>query len=257
MNTNSVSVSDPRCEKCPFRNQKRVPSSGDIRKAKYILVGEAPGRNEVVKMEPFVGETGTLLQAFFDRVDLDLHGEDFYLMNALSCQVRRKPSIPQAVACCRQRVINEILEADPRQTTLVVMGKVARDTLFPKETGGILGSRGWRKLGKFNVYVMAHPSYYLYNPDEAPMLAKDVSRIKRGRLPQIGPFELTTDVPLGPSEFITVKLPPYAYDRDSTYRATILDTHEKLKWFIRELNEVPLSSRDLISFDLETDQVDF
>ena len=30
-----------RCDYCPFRNQKKVPSVGDIHKCKYVLVGEA------------------------------------------------------------------------------------------------------------------------------------------------------------------------------------------------------------------------
>ena len=68
-----------RCDVCPFGGTK-VPSSGDPRKCKYILIGEAPGRNEVVQGEPFVGETGKLLEAFLSREGLELHGDDFYLI---------------------------------------------------------------------------------------------------------------------------------------------------------------------------------
>ena len=179
------------CDTCPFRGGKKVPSSGDPEKCKYILMGEAPGRNEVAKGEPFVGETGNLLGAFLIREGLTLHSDDFYLMNAMSCQVRGKAATPRAIVACRSRVLEEIAMIN-KDAILVVMGKNARESLYPGEQGGILGSRGWRVYDGRNVFVTVHPSFYLYNPDEAPLLVKDIIRIKRGRLPQIGPFEIAS-----------------------------------------------------------------
>lgn len=227
------------CDTCPFKSRNKVPSSGDPLKCKYILMGEAPGWNEVRLGRPFVGETGKLLEAFLTREGLELHGDDFYLMNAMSCPVRSKKQTPQAVAACRPRVLAEINAINP-DAILVVMGKNARESLYPGEQGGILGSRGWRERNGRDVFVMAHPAYYLYNPDQAPMLVKDIMRIKRGRLPQIGPFRMASHK-----------------GDDGEYIYHLLDTHEKLDAFISDRYRTPKEDRGFIAYDLETDQVDF
>lgn len=231
-----------QCEKCPFRGGVKVPSAGDPDKCKFVLIGEAPGRHEVVRKAPFVGETGRLLEAFLSRTNLELHSDDFYLMNALSCRVRSKKGVPAAVVACRPRVIEE-LEAINDDAVIVLMGANARDSLFPHEKGGVLAARGWRTWQGHDMYVMAHPSYYLYNPGQAPMLAKDIQRIARGRQPQIGPFELREG-------FRPVSI-------NTEYVATILRTSEELQKLIDRLHGADRSKFTYLAFDLETDQVDW
>lgn len=233
------------CDRCPFQTKNKVPSSGNPKLCKYILMGEAPGRNEVRKGKPFLGDTGILLAAFLARVDLKLHSDDFYLMNALSCSVRGKTKTPRAVTACRPRVLAELAEINP-EATLVLMGRNAREVLYPGEKGGILGSRGWRRWKGRDVYIMAHPSYYLYNPDQAPMLVKDVMRVKRGRLPQIGPFE---KVDHRGDDLVTIDHLGYTY--------SVLDTYEKLDWLISVLRNVPKKNRGFLAYDIESDQVDY
>jgi len=223
------------CTDCPFKGRK-VPSKGDPDTCKYVLMGEAPGNHEITKGQPFVGPTGRLLEAFYKQIGKDLRSDEFYLMNAMSCRVKRKPDESRAVAACRPRVLEE-LESINTGATIVLMGNMARESLYPSEAGGILGSRGWRKWKGRNVFVMAHPSYYLYNPDQAPMLLKDVGRVARGRLPQIGPFEFA------PTE--------------GDYAIYMLDTHEKLDEFIASLHRVPIEERGFLAYDLETDQIDY
>ncbi|MFA5526504.1 MAG: DNA polymerase [Acholeplasmataceae bacterium] len=231
-----------KCAECPFRGGKKVLSKGNPDSCKYVLVGEAPGRNEVFKGEPFVGETGTLLAAFLRQKGLDLHSEDFYLMNAMSCLVKNKKKTPQAVECCRDRVIAE-LHSINQDATIVAMGRFARDSVFGPQREGIMAWRGWHTWEGRYVYVTVHPSFYLYNPDEAPMLIKDIKRFVRGKQPQIGPFELRE-----PKDF------PAAVGK---YVGYVLDTHDKLRWFIRRMHEVPIEERGYVAVDLETDQVDF
>ena len=233
-----MSETAAKCSECPFRGRK-VPSEGNPATCKFVLMGEAPGRNEVVAGKPFVGDTGKLLAAFLTQRGYTLHSEDFYLMNAMSCAVSNKDKTEQAVRACSGRVLEE-LEAINDEATIVVMGKNARESLFPGEQGGILGSRGWREWHGRDIYITVHPSFYLYNPDEAPLIVKDVKRFTRGRQPQIGPF----------------KIVDHRAD-DDEYQAILLDTHEKLDAFISMLHRIPKEDRDFLAYDLETDQVDF
>ena len=60
------------CASCPFNAPKRVPARGNPKKARFVLIGEAPGRVELFKGRPFVGETGQLLQGVFARAGLKI-----------------------------------------------------------------------------------------------------------------------------------------------------------------------------------------
>ncbi|GAF79603.1 unnamed protein product, partial [marine sediment metagenome] len=120
--------------------------------------------------------------------------------------------------------------------TICAMGAVARDALWSDAEGGILASRGWHLWQVWHaqqpgrereVYVCAHPAYYLYNPKNAPMLLKDLQRLKRGKL--VAP----------------------------TVEPVVLDTKELLEAFIAALHSLPLEDRGFVAFDLETDQVDY
>ena len=252
------------CSNCPFRGGTKVKSAGNPATCKYVLVGEAPGYNETRTGKPFVGKTGRLLSQFFARRGLDLHGDDFYLANALSCAVKDKKKTAEAINCCRPRILNEVRQLLSREDppTLVLMGNHAKLAFFPQDTRGILASRGWREweyldelelepvqdespealavrlLKGHNIYIMTHPSYYIYNPNQAPMLVKDVNRILRGRLPQVGPFVL-------------------GYQGSLPYRAVIINSRDDLLSFLRRLKGVPLVQRGYLAFDIETDQVDW
>ena len=242
-----------KCSECPFRGTK-VPSDGNPKTCKFVLMGEAPGRNEIVAGKPFVGDTGKLMAAFLSQKGYDLHSEDFYLMNAMSCAVSNKNKTGQAVCACSGRVEAELDAINP-DAVIVVMGKNARESLYPGEQGGILGSRGWRKWHGRDIYITVHPSFFLYNPDEAPMIVKDIKRFTRGRQPQIGPFEIVEHR----VEDDEGKIPDVGskWNQESKYQAILLDTQEKLDSFISQLHRTPIEDRDFIAYDLETDQVDF
>jgi len=204
------------------------------------LIGEAPAHDEVRLGRPFVGATGRLLDKFLTRVGIE-RGE-CYITNAVLCQLPKgKRDLAQAIRCCRPRLVEELTTINTGATT-AVMGGIARDALYPDERGGILASRGWRRLPRLIVtldnegrevnveigpgrdaYVMAHPAYTLYNPNEAPMLLKDLRRLERGKCD-----------------------PPKV-------KYTVLDTHEALEKFIEQLY---WAEPGFIAFDLETDQID-
>lgn len=253
------------CENCPFKGSPRVPPSGPI-DAKYVLVGEAPGHYEVKQGKPFVGETGRLLDAFLARGGINR--SDCYFTNALQCQIprgtdKKSAKVRRAVTCCRDRLFEEL---DQTVGTIALMGAIARQAVFPHEQGGVLASRGWRTADGRDLYIMAHPAYYLYNPNEAPMLTKDLKRLKRGRQEPIGPFtvaywvkasafpELDGSVLIRGAEWMSEKGP---VPDGTSYIAYVLRRKEQLQKLLAHLHSIPMEERGYIAFDLETDQVDF
>ena len=213
------------CDQCPFRNRSKVGSEGDPATCKYILLGEAPAYDEVRKGRPFVGATGKLLTAFLQRTGISR--DECFITNAVLCQLpHNKKGLAEAIRCCRSRLLDELATINTG-ATLAVMGGIARDALYPGEKGGILASRGWRTFDGRETYVMSHPAYVLYNPNEAPLLLKDLQRLRRGRQ----------------------EAPEVEY--------VLLNTKELLEEFIASLHRVPMEERGYLAYDLETDQVDF
>lgn len=235
------------CENCPFKGSVKVNASGDIH-AKYVLVGEAPGYYEVRQGEPFVGQTGRLLDGFMTKVGISR--SDCYFTNALQCLIppgtnKKSATVRHAVTCCRERLFEEL---DQTIGTIALMGAIARQAIFPHEQGGVLASRGWYTIDHRDIYVMAHPAMYLYQPNEAPMLVKDLTRLKRGRQEQIGPFKINSD---------TGRTRSFWMEPAQQYTAYVIDTPGLLTKLLSHLHSIPMKERGYIAFDLETDQVDF
>ncbi len=122
------------CTRCPLSATRTqvVFGVGDPH-ADLMFVGEAPGRDEDLQGEPFVGRSGRLL----DRLVLEELGIDrsqFYIANVVKCRPpdNRDPKAEE-IASCRP-----YLEAQRRaiQPTVVVsLGNFATKLLLDTELG--------------------------------------------------------------------------------------------------------------------------
>ena len=71
-----------KCELCETRI-KAVPGKGNF-DADVIFVGEAPGRNEDIHGEPFVGAAGKRLDMILEDTGIDR--KDVYISNIVKCR---------------------------------------------------------------------------------------------------------------------------------------------------------------------------
>ena len=90
------------CNKCKLDKNCQTPRmtyTGDGNK-RILLIGEAPGKNEDIMGEQFIGDSGTLLRYNLDFLDIDMD-RDCWKTNAIKC---RPPSnnTPTAnqIKCC-------------------------------------------------------------------------------------------------------------------------------------------------------------
>jgi len=82
-----------KCDECPLRGQhKPVPPKGPPG-AGVAIVGEAPGKSEIERGSPFVGQSGLLLRDLLaeawhllPRGVARLRYDDFWITNALLCK---------------------------------------------------------------------------------------------------------------------------------------------------------------------------
>ncbi|NCN98578.1 uracil-DNA glycosylase [Candidatus Pacearchaeota archaeon CG10_big_fil_rev_8_21_14_0_10_35_219] len=81
--------------------------------ADILFVGEAPGRNEDLQGEPFVGAAGKNLDKLLEKVDLSL--DDVYVANILKCRPpeNRNP-LPEEIREHTPWLLKQIEEIKPK-----------------------------------------------------------------------------------------------------------------------------------------------
>lgn len=106
--------------------------------ARLVLVGEAPGQNEDLKGEPFVGAAGQLLDELLRGIGTDRR--QVYIANVLKCRPpgNRDP-MEDEIDCCKGFLREQIRLIHP--DVVVTLGNFATKLLMPT-TYGITRVRG-------------------------------------------------------------------------------------------------------------------
>lgn len=131
-----------RCWTCPLARHRAVPTEyrGEGPPA-LALVGEAPGRREVMTGKPFVGASGTLLNYALKQSSIPR--TSLAVLNAAACgPIASDNDVVKnaAVKACRPRLIAELRLLAPKG--VLAIGAKALGALAPDGTGGITVMRG-------------------------------------------------------------------------------------------------------------------
>lgn len=143
--------------------------------AALVFVGEAPGHDEDVQGEPFVGPAGQLLTRIIAAIGLTR--EQVYLLNVIKCRPpqNRNPQ-PDEVAACRPILQAQLACLQPR--VLCALGAFAAQTLLQTEEK-ISRLRGrFHMLGAIQVMPTYHPAFLLRNPQYKRAVWEDMQRIQ-------------------------------------------------------------------------------
>jgi len=169
------------CQACPLGQGRRntVFGTGD-RNADWIVVGEAPGEQEDLQGEPFVGPSGQLLDNMLKAIGLSRHeGADsegaavgegprgVYIANVVKCRPpgNRNPQ-PDEVATCDPYLARQVALVRPK--IILAMGRFAVQSLLqtPEPIGKLRGRV--HDYQGVPVIVTYHPAYLLRNlPEKA------------------------------------------------------------------------------------------
>jgi DNA polymerase len=156
------------CQKCPHLVARRhhVVFGVGNPDAKIMFVGEAPGEDEDLQGEPFVGRAGQLLTKMI--VAMGLTREQVYIGNIVKCRPDMPPGTPgnrkptrQEMETCVPYLRAQIEVIKPG--VLVALGATAVEGLLGSV--GTIGSLRGKFLEYRGVPVMPtyHPSYLLRN----------------------------------------------------------------------------------------------
>ena len=164
------------CQKCPHLARSRqqvVFGVGDVH-SPMMFIGEAPGADEDLQGEPFVGKAGQLLTRIIQAMGFSR--ETVYIANILKCRPdtpgqasgNRKPT-PEEMQTCLPYLLAQIEIIQPK--VMVALGATAVEGLLGK-TLGITKLRGhFQQFRGIPLMPTYHPAYLLRNQllDIAPI----------------------------------------------------------------------------------------
>jgi len=165
-----------QCQKCPLgaTRTKFVYGVGNPN-ADVMFVGEAPGRDEDLKGEPFVGRAGQLLDKIISAIEFQR--SEVYIANILKCRPpnNRDPQ-PAEMEQCFPYLKQQIALIKPK--VMCALGRIAAQALLDTKTP--LG----KLRGKWHVYegvpliVTYHPAALLRNPQWKRGTWEDVQTLR-------------------------------------------------------------------------------
>jgi uracil-DNA glycosylase family 4 len=143
--------------------------------ADVMFVGEAPGRDEDLKGEPFVGRAGQLLTDIIQR-GMGVPRSSVYICNTVKCRPpdNRNP-MPTELVACEPYLIGQIRAIRPK--VIVALGKFAAQAICRSETP-ISRLRGeWHSYEGIDVMPTYHPAFLLRNPAAKREVWADIQQV--------------------------------------------------------------------------------
>ncbi len=151
------------CKKCSLSDTrtKLVFGVGNPN-ADIVIVGEAPGKNEDLTGEPFVGRGGKLLDKILNSINLNR--EKVFILNVLKCRPpeNRDPN-PGEIEKCEPYLKKQLEIIKPK--LIVALGRISAMTLL-KVKDSLTNMRN--KIHKYegvDLIVTYHPAALLRNPN--------------------------------------------------------------------------------------------
>ncbi len=164
------------CSLCTELKENRtnvVFGVGKPEKAKVVIIGEGPGKNEDLQNEPFVGKSGQILTGLLNEIGLSI-------TNTILCRPpnNRNPNKLE-LSNCQKRLDEQLRILNPK--VVITLGNFATKYML-KIKEGITSVHG--KIFNVNgtkIVPMFHPAVLLYNgnsPEKRRELLADFKIVK-------------------------------------------------------------------------------
>jgi uracil-DNA glycosylase len=142
--------------------------------ADLMFIGEAPGRDEDLQGQPFVGRAGALLTDIIKAMKLTR--DDVYIANVIKCRPpgNRNPE-PDELDACRPFIRRQVELIKPK--VIVALGRYALQSLMEKGFS-ITAARGqWLDYHGVKVMPTYHPAYLLRTPAAKKDVWADMKKV--------------------------------------------------------------------------------
>ena len=143
-------------------------------KAEIMFIGEAPGHEEDMRGEPFVGRAGQLLTRALAA--MGLRREDVYIANILKCRPpENRDPLPEEAETCEVYLLHQIALIKPK--IICSLGRIAAQRLL--RTNMTLGQmrERWFNFQGTPFIVTYHPAALLRSPDYKRPFWEDMQKL--------------------------------------------------------------------------------
>ena len=165
------------CTRCKLhKGRHKIVFGTGSAEARLMFVGEAPGEDEDLQGEPFVGKAGQLLTKMIEA--MGLRRQDVYICNTVKCRPpnNRNPE-PDEMEACEPFLKAQLAAVKPE--VIVTLGKFAAQALLRDQTP-ISRLRGaFREYEGIPVMPTFHPAYLLRSPGEKGKVWDDLKQVMR------------------------------------------------------------------------------
>lgn len=162
------------CNKCMLASarDKVVFGSGNL-DSKLMIIGEAPGKDEDLMGEPFVGRAGKLLDEIL--FSMGVTRDDVYITNTVKCRPpQNRNPFHEEIESCSDYLNQQIQSINP--SIIILLGKVAANRML-----GTDESMSELRQVIFNhqpsntpMIVFYHPAYLLRSPLQKKQMWADI-----------------------------------------------------------------------------------
>ena len=165
-----------RCHACTLADTRTNVVFGVGREdAEVMIIGEAPGANEDLQGEPFVGRGGKLLDDMLAMIGLSR--KNIYITNSVKCRPpeNRDPLNTEKDAC-RGYLRAQVRLMKPK--IIVCLGRIAAKAII-KEDFKITQEHGqWFQRGGVQMTAIYHPAALLRDEQKRPETLEDLKRLQ-------------------------------------------------------------------------------
>lgn len=164
------------CDTCGLYSkcQGPVPATGPTN-SRLVIVGESPGKDEDIKGEPFVGDTGRLLNYMLQEANIKRYS--CYITNAIKCFPNNTKLTVKHADYCKPILLKELLQL-PNVECIIAFGNFATSSLI--ERTGITDLNGyWWEYNNIPVLSLVHPAHTLRNLAEVEIQIKHLSKVHK------------------------------------------------------------------------------
>lgn len=164
------------CTRCRLHQQgrKQIVFGVGNPNADLMFIGEAPGADEDLQGEPFVGRAGQLLNNMIKA--MGLRREDIYIANIIKCRPPNNRT-PERDECetCSPFLMRQIEAIKPK--AIVALGAVAAKTLLAINAPMSEFRGHWYDFRGTKLAVTYHPAYLLRDPRQKKEAWKDLQMV--------------------------------------------------------------------------------
>jgi len=166
------------CTRCRLHQQgrKQIVFGVGNPNADLMFIGEAPGADEDLQGEPFVGRAGQLLNNMIKA--MGIRREDVYIANIIKC---RPPGnrTPERDECetCSPFLMRQIDAVKPK--AIVALGAVAAKTLLAINAPMSELRGRWYDFRGTKLAVTYHPAFLLRDPRQKKETWKDLQMVMK------------------------------------------------------------------------------